>query len=80
MKKHSVTIAGHPTSITLEKEFWDELHDIAKSRGLSISGLITEIDKNRSAGNLSAPCGFMFWPISKNRKPPVTRADHCKAS
>lgn len=68
MKKHSVTIAGHPTSITLEKEFWDELHDIAKSRGLSISGLITEIDKNRSAGNLSSALRLYVLAHIKKQK------------
>ncbi len=58
MKKRSVTIAGHATSITLEAEFWDVLKNIAQKRGLSLNALITEIDETRAQtnpdGNLSS--------------------------
>ena len=59
MRKRSVTIHGHPTSISLEDEFWQELAAIARSRGLSLNALVTEIDKQRSGpkgggGNLSS--------------------------
>lgn len=68
MEKHSVTIAGHATSITLEKEFWDELQTIAKSQGLSMSGLITEIDKNRSSRNLSSALRLYVLAYVKKQK------------
>ena len=48
MRKRSVTIHGHPTSISLEDEFWQELAAIAQTRGLSLNALVTEIDKVRS--------------------------------
>jgi len=48
MRKRSVTIHGHPTSISLEDEFWHELAAIAKARGLSLNALVTEIDKVRT--------------------------------
>ena len=48
MRKRSVTIHGHPTSISLEDEFWQELAAIARSRGLSLNALVTEIDRVRS--------------------------------
>ena len=51
--KRSVRIAGHPTSVSLEPEFWDALKDIAKTRGLSINELVAEIDSGRST-NLSS--------------------------
>lgn len=51
--KRSVRIAGHPTSISLEPEFWDALKDIAKTRGLSINELVAEIDAGRKT-NLSS--------------------------
>lgn len=54
MKKHSVIISGHATSITLEQEFWDELKEIADARGISVNRLITEIDKTRQNRNLSS--------------------------
>jgi len=55
MRKRSITIRGHQTSITLEDAFWDELSALADARKLSLSALVAEIDKARRApGNLSS--------------------------
>ena len=59
MRKRSVTIHGHPTSISLEDEFWHELAALAESRDLSLNALVTEIDRVRtgprgSGANLSS--------------------------
>src|SRR4051794_21891412 len=35
--KHSIVIAGHKTSVTLEAEFWKSVHEIAETRGESLS-------------------------------------------
>jgi predicted DNA-binding ribbon-helix-helix protein len=43
-KKHSVTINGHRTSVTLEAAFWDSLKDIARARATSPGALIAELD------------------------------------
>lgn len=51
--KHSVSISGHRTSVSLEKPFWDLFCQAADLRDLSINGLITELDENRT-GNLSS--------------------------
>ena len=53
IKKRSVDIAGHKTSVSLEAPFWDALTAIAKRRNMSINQLIIEIDKDR-VGNLSS--------------------------
>ena len=53
IKKRSVVIEGHRTSISLENIFWETVRDIAISRGLSVNQLITEIDSQRT-GNLSS--------------------------
>ena len=53
LRKRSVTIAGHATSLTLEEPFWRDLRTLAKKRGLSINALVAEIDARR-AGNLSS--------------------------
>lgn len=53
IRKRSVTIAGHQTSISLETAFWEALRDIAGTHGLSINALIERIDETRS-GNLSS--------------------------
>ncbi|MFB9354187.1 ribbon-helix-helix domain-containing protein [Sneathiella chinensis] len=51
--KYSVSIAGHRTSISLEKAFWTLFQDIALKQGKSLNALITEIDERRN-GNLSS--------------------------
>lgn len=51
--KRSVVVAGHRTSVSLEDAFWVALKHSAQRRGLSINGLIAEIDQGRS-GNLSS--------------------------
>ncbi len=53
MRRHSVTLSGHRTSISLEDGFWAELQRIATTRSLSINALVTEVDKART-GNLSS--------------------------
>ncbi|KEJ87988.1 ribbon-helix-helix domain-containing protein [Sulfitobacter donghicola] len=45
--KHSVTLHGHRTSISLEAPFWTELRDIARQRALPINALVAEIDAAR---------------------------------
>jgi predicted DNA-binding ribbon-helix-helix protein len=51
--KHSVRIAGHATSVSLEAAFWAALGEIAARRKLSINALLAAIDAERS-GNLSS--------------------------
>ncbi|HHN72978.1 MAG TPA: aryl-sulfate sulfotransferase [Thermopetrobacter sp.] len=53
-RKRSVVIAGHPTSISLEDEFWDELCRIAADQDRSLSSLLAEIDETRGARSLSS--------------------------
>jgi predicted DNA-binding ribbon-helix-helix protein len=53
IKKRSVDIAGHRTSVSLETPFWDALAAIAVRRKVSVNQLIAEIDKDRQ-GNLSS--------------------------
>jgi predicted DNA-binding ribbon-helix-helix protein len=53
MRKYSLRIAGHPTSISLEPEFWAAFGRIAAARGLSVAALAGQIDAAR-AGNLSS--------------------------
>ena len=53
VKKRSVDIAGHRTSVSIEAEFWDALAAIAARRAISVSALIADIDNARK-GNLSS--------------------------
>lgn len=45
--KRSVTIAGHPTSITLEPAFWTALDRAAAAAELPLNALIARIDAER---------------------------------
>jgi predicted DNA-binding ribbon-helix-helix protein len=45
--KRSITIAGHPTSISLEPLFWRALERAALVHGLPLSALVAEIDALR---------------------------------
>lgn len=45
--KRSVTIAGHPTSISLEPLFWDALEAAAAARDLPVNALVARIDVGR---------------------------------
>ena len=54
MKKRSVNILGHQTSISLEEEFWDALKTEADKQNLSINKLIAKIDRTRADRNLSS--------------------------
>ncbi len=45
--KHSVTLNGHRTSISLEDDFWLALRAIAAEKNLALNVLIAEIDVAR---------------------------------
>jgi len=54
--KHSLTLRGHRTSVSLEAPFWEAFCEIAAARGQGINELAAEIDAARgvSAGLASA--------------------------
>ncbi len=52
--KHSLLIAGHRTSISLETVFWEALKEEAVSRSMSLAALVAEIDAGRGCANLSS--------------------------
>lgn len=55
MKKMSVSLSGHHTSISLEKEFFDVLKMIAKQKNISVATIIKQIDDSRNPeSNLSS--------------------------
>lgn len=45
--KHSVEIAGHKTSISLEPLFWDLLCEAARAEGVPVNALVGRIDAER---------------------------------
>ena len=53
IRKRSVTLAGHRTSLSLEEAFWIALKDAARQEHVSINALVERIDRERT-GNLSS--------------------------
>ena len=51
--KHSVMIAGHRTSVSLEPEFWRAFVAICREEGIALSRKVEEIDSQRTE-NLSS--------------------------
>ncbi len=47
LRKRSLTLAGHSTSVALEPEFWSALEAFAASRALTLAGLLAELDATR---------------------------------
>ena len=45
--KHSLTLNGHRTSVSLEAEFWQAFRVIAEARGTALNVLAAEIDRGR---------------------------------
>ena len=55
MKKISISLSGHQTSISIEQEFFVVLQDIAKRQNKSVASIIKDIDDNRKPeSNLSS--------------------------
>lgn len=52
--KHSVTLKGHRTSISLEEAFWVAFRAIAAARGQSLNELTAEIDRSRGDVGLAS--------------------------
>lgn len=46
-EKHSLSLKGHRTSVSLEPEFWDAFRKIAAEDGKAINAMAAEIDAAR---------------------------------
>ncbi|MFW2341117.1 ribbon-helix-helix domain-containing protein [Brevundimonas sp.] len=56
LKKKSVMLAGHATSIALEPEFWAELEARAAASNISLAALLKQIDAARGRRPLASAC------------------------
>lgn len=45
--KHSLTLQGHRTSVTLEAEFWQAFRTIAQEKGIALNALAAQVDAGR---------------------------------
>jgi predicted DNA-binding ribbon-helix-helix protein len=56
LRKRSLNLAGHATSLAMEPEFWTALESMAAARGLRLSALVAEIDAGRGNRPLASAC------------------------
>jgi len=67
LEKHSVSIAGHKTSFTLEPEFWAALKRLAKRENRSVAAIVASLDQG--SGNLSSK--IRVWVLTNVRVQPT---------
>ena len=65
LRKHSLTIHGHATSLSLEPVFWQALHEAAAAEGKPLAALVAEIDEARTT-NLSS--AIRVWLFERARR------------
>jgi predicted DNA-binding ribbon-helix-helix protein len=54
VKKRSIVVDNHKTSVSLEDIFWDCFRQIARERATNVSKLIGTLEAERNGGNLSS--------------------------
>ena len=59
LKKRSVSLSGHATSVALEAEFWVVLDEVGAAMGLSHAGLMKRIDETRGRTPLASACRLL---------------------
>ena len=65
--KHSLSLQGHRTSVSLEDEFWDAFREIAAEDGKALNALAAEIDAARGdVGLASAIRVFVLHRFREN--------------
>jgi predicted DNA-binding ribbon-helix-helix protein len=72
LRKRSLDIAGHRTSVSLEDAFWSALRDLAAAQGVSLAGLIARIDAARQGENLSSAIRvYVLEQVRQSKAPPA---------
>ena len=59
LRKRSVSLSGHATSVALEPEFWAVLDGNAAEQRLTHAGLQTRIDERRGRTPLASACRLL---------------------
>jgi predicted DNA-binding ribbon-helix-helix protein len=70
--QQSVDINGHHSSVSLEAAFWNALKEIAVAQNISVNGLVSKIDREREAANLSS--AIRLFVLDHYREQAATRS------
>ncbi len=65
LRKVSISIRGHRTSISLEPEFWATFRDLCARDQRSLAEVLVQIDGDRD-GNLSS--AIRLWVLARLRE------------
>jgi predicted DNA-binding ribbon-helix-helix protein len=69
LRKRSINLSGHATSLALEPEFWAALEAMAATRGLSLAGLIGLLDQGRGERPLASACRVAALAAARDQAP-----------
>ena len=69
LKKRSVVLSGHATSVALEAEFWAVLDALAEDRTMSRAGFLAWVDETRGRRPLASACRVLAleWAAGNHR-------------
>ena len=67
LRKRSVVLAGHATSIALEPEFWVVLESMATARAMTMAGLLAQLDQARGERPLASACRIAALDFASRR-------------
>ena len=59
LRKRSVSLSGHATSVALEPEFWAVLDAVAGELALTQAGLMKLVDERRGRTPLASACRLL---------------------
>jgi predicted DNA-binding ribbon-helix-helix protein len=67
LRKRSLQLAGHRTSIALEPEFWAVLEEMARAKQSSLAALVLRIDAQRGERPLASACRVAALAFAQER-------------
>jgi predicted DNA-binding ribbon-helix-helix protein len=72
--KRSIVRNGQKTSVSLEKEFWEGLREIASVQNTKLSALVRQIDLGRQGNNLSSAIRVFVFNQLRTQTTPAAYA------
>jgi predicted DNA-binding ribbon-helix-helix protein len=66
IRKRSIIVRHHRTSVSLEDDFWSALKEIVRERDSTLSDMIVALDSERQQGNLSSAIRLFVFDFYRN--------------
>jgi len=68
LRKRSLMLAGHATSLALEAEFWTVLEAMAAERASTLAAVVAAIDADRAGRPLASACRVAALGFAQTRR------------